>query len=598
MINIGAVGPAGLENEHLLQKIGWQMVNLPMEVRNAFVNHVVLECGNNPTRIPAYQRLLQNLFENPGRVQSMEMCPKERGPAVIVGSGSSLDAFAPNLKDWKGGVICSTSQASTLIYHGRYPDYIICMDPRVAVVDLELDVPDFGPSAMLAHPSIPFQYIDKWITRAKGPLYLARIMEPSYDWYTHHLPQGYPWVNHVILPMIDSVAAEIGFATWLGYSPLYLIGVDYAGPRFQRWDYNYETKAWTPDRVMSGYEAPNAGNFSGMTASGAMAYSSRGALLSAYMQMKNDKYNQRIYQLSPVSALNQFPLVKWEDVESPPEWNLEAVIEPMEIMLAAWDTFLVPSPGPWGINYHTYIAKDEGLYAQSMAQYNKQVEANKANFEQLEKQHKRPLLDMIRDGWITIEAGDFLTRGADEFGSEFDWHKLGTIDIGAVLSRRKYLLDRAKELGISRPEGAMTKATKERVAALRIEADGAKAIGRQDAEQIERVVASLEDDAHFGPKRESIKVGSGSDINAPPLGGLPEGEVVMDAAHPKNYADMQRELDARVEYDYAQAHIVELQTLALKAKTVEERTKLLADCDRYNIEIARKFSDMQKKKQI
>ena len=27
--------------------------------------------------------------------------------------------------------------------------------------------------------------------------------------------------------MIDSVASEIGFATWLGYNPIYLAGVDY-----------------------------------------------------------------------------------------------------------------------------------------------------------------------------------------------------------------------------------------------------------------------------------------------------------------------------------------------------------------------------------
>ena len=577
MINIGAVGPAGLENEHLLQKIGWQMVNLPMEVRNSFTNHVIFECGHNPAKIPAYMRLLQNLHDNPGRVQSMEKCPKEKGPAIIIGSGSSLDFFAPKLKDWKGGIICSTSQASTLIYHGRTPEYIVCMDPRVAVVDLELDIPDFGDASLLAHPSIPFQYVDKWITRAKGPIYLARIMEPSYDWYTHHLGQGYPWVNHVVLPMIDSVAAEIGFATWLGYSPLYLVGVDYGGPRFQRWDYDYDTKEWTPDNVMSGYTAPQSGNFSGMTASGSMTYSSRGALLSAFMQMANEKYQQKVYQLSDVSALTQFPYVKWEDVGKSHEWNKQAVFDEIEIMLATWDTFLVPCPGVWGLDYHTYIAKDEALYIQVMANYNKQVEANKANFAQLEELHKRPLLEMIRDGWITIEAGDFLVRGADEFGVDFDWHRLGTIDIGAVLTRRRWLLAEADRRGIVRPEGSMSKLTKERIKEMRTETDGATKIGRQDAKQMEMAVSALEADMNI------------------PIGGLPPGEVVL--TEPKSYDEIQKILDDRVRLQYYEARMNELSRKMISERDPDKKALMIGELDKTNLAMATLASKMQREKQ-
>ena len=460
MLNIGHLGKAALESEHLMQKIGWQMVNLPHEVRNAFMNHVLLECGNDPSGIDTIVRLLDRLKAIPHRVRCMSEIPRVSGePIICIGSGSSLDPIVPHLKDWPHPIMCSTSQASTLIYHGRHPEYMICMDPRTAAVDRELDAPDWGNTAMITHPSIPFPYVTRWLLRSNNPMYVSRIMEPTYDWYSHHLGQGYPWIRHVILPMIDSVAAEVGFATWMGYNPIYLLGVDYGGPRMQRWDWNYDAKQWAPDKVTSGYVAQHEGDFSGLTASQAMSYSSRGALLSTFMQIANPRYKQRIYQLSSVSALNQFPYMKWEDVMATrgerPEggWDKqmrENIQENIEAALAAWDTFLVPIPGGWGLDYHTYVAKDEENYAKAMLGYNRQVENNLKNFAALEEQYKRPVLDMIRDGWISIEAGELLLKGADEF-QDWDWKRIGPIDIGYCLQRRRHLLKLAKERGYEKP---------------------------------------------------------------------------------------------------------------------------------------------------
>ena len=370
MINIGNLGPGWQDNEHLVQKLGWQTVNLPMEVKNAAKNHVYLEAGHNPTTIPHTIRILEKLFNQPGRVQSMEHCPRGSGPLLVVGSGSSVDPVMQRIKEWPGDIICSTSHCSTLCYYGRHADYIVCMDPRVATIDNELDQPDFGDSVLIGHPSIPTSYVEKWLDRAKGNLYLSRIMEPSYEWYSHHLGHQYPWVNHIVLPMIDSGAAMLSFGAWLGYNPIYMVGLDYGGPRFQRWDYDFETQAWKPDIETSGYVA-NGGNFSGMTAEGVMAYSSRGSLMSAFMQMANERYQCRIYNLSDVSVLTQFPKMTLDmamsGMESSVAYPRAMVLEDIEVVLASWDTFLVPTESGMGTDYHTYIVMDEPTIALSIA---------------------------------------------------------------------------------------------------------------------------------------------------------------------------------------------------------------------------------------
>ena len=440
MINIGNLAPGWIDNEHMVQKLGWQMVNLPMEVRNAGSNHIYLEAGHNPTIIPKTIEILEALFKQPGRVQSMEACPKGSGPLLLIASGSSVDPIMPKLKEWPGKIICSTSHASTLSYYGRPADYVVCMDPRTAVVDNELDMPDFGDSVLLAQVSIPTPYVERWLSRARGNIYLSRLMEPTYAWYSHHLPQQYPWVNHVMLPMIDSGAAMIAFGTWLGYNPIYLAGLDYGGPRFQRWDWNYETQTWKPDVVSSGYVARPEGNYAGMTAAGVMAYSARGALMSAFMQMANPKYKQRIYNLSSVSILRQFPLTTWDKAvaDDPPAWTDEQLansLDEIDLHLAMWDTFLVPIKAGFGTDYHTYILKAELDMAFSMIDYNRRIRVNRQEFERIEKQFNgTPILHLIRNGMVSIEAGDLLLRGSDELG-DWNWREMQEIDIGPVLGR-------------------------------------------------------------------------------------------------------------------------------------------------------------------
>lgn len=435
MLNVGQI-QKGKTNRHLMQKMGWQMVNLRMETRNAFENWHQLE------------------EQRDKRVFCMSDIPKGSGPILIVMSGSSTNLVMPRIKEWPGAIMCSTSHVSTLVHEGRPPDYTVCIDPRVATPDTELDAPDFGDGVMLAHPSVPEPYISRWLDRAKGNIYLARIMEYNYDWYTHHLPQGYPWIRHIMLPMIDSLASAVSMATWLGYGPIFLSGVDYTGPRFNRWDYDMETGEWSEDRVTSGYVAQDVGNFNGMTAATAMSYSSRGALLSIFMQIANEKYKQRIYQLSPETAIHQVPFVNWakllENPDDLPPFDREAIMDDIECAMAAWDTFIVRKNSGWGTDYHVFIADSEPGYVSALMSENNGIMTNKAEYGKIEESYNKPLADLIRDGTVSIEAGELLIHPIDEF-QEWDWHSTEPIDVAATLARRNWLLKEYPKRGYSKP---------------------------------------------------------------------------------------------------------------------------------------------------
>lgn len=525
MLNAGQLNADALKNTHIQQKLGWQTVNLPMETRNAFDNHYLARASKMPENIQAMKELLDLC---PGRINDMTDCPKGKGPAILCASGSSIDPIMPMIKDWKGALFCSTSHASTLIKHGRTPDYIVCLDPRTAPQD-ELMVPDFGDAKLLGHVSIPYLYLTRWLRRARGNVYVGRIVEPTYDWYSHHLGHGYPWIRHVILPMIDSMASQLGFASWLGYSPLYLAGCDYSGPRFQMW--TWDGNEWAADRISSGYDAEKASP----SAFTAMNYSSRGTLLAAFMQMMNSRYNQRIYQMSKVSILNHFPyrdpeeVIKSGGVDKPATYPLDEVITNVEATLSAWETFLVPIKDGWSTGYHTYLTAEEnyeealkvwsvsepppgmeetitflsetapnlvqpffqrcGLtvaevkFAMSMMSYNREVRVNKEEFKRIEEMHGKPMGEMIRTGQVSIETGDMLTHSAEEYG-EWDWKRLEPIPVREVLLHRRALLAEAKRRGYTKPVtsnvvdaiavGAITPETPEVKEAPHVVGDGPK----------------------------------------------------------------------------------------------------------------------------
>jgi hypothetical protein len=118
---------------------------LPAEYRNSFVNHlpVYLETMKVPESIVGWElnelkkddagtisrrRMKLIKARNGTDVFAPENVLTERKPALIIGSGPSLDTALPLLKDWKGATFCSTSHASSLIYYGHEPSHMIAYD--------------------------------------------------------------------------------------------------------------------------------------------------------------------------------------------------------------------------------------------------------------------------------------------------------------------------------------------------------------------------------------------------------------------------------------------------------------------------------------
>jgi len=101
-----------------------------------------------------------------------------KGPALIVGAGPSFDTAAPFLKDWKGALFASESLASTCVYHGRSPEYVAVYDGNQAVHDLFFKGQDVGDQILLAHPAISEKVINEW--RGEKRYYVMMHM-PSVD---------------------------------------------------------------------------------------------------------------------------------------------------------------------------------------------------------------------------------------------------------------------------------------------------------------------------------------------------------------------------------------------------------------------------------
>lgn len=164
---------------------------------------------------------------------------ENRGPALILGSGPSLEEALPLLKDWKGAIFCSSSHAGSCVYHGRDPDYILALDPR----SLWREYSEAGEwkgrkTIMLAHPSNPPELFDGW----PNEIYWFRLIEPTTYYYTDIMPVAYHFIKTYLVLFGCAAAGELQVANALGYDPLILVGCDFAAGRFRRHYIDFEAK--------------------------------------------------------------------------------------------------------------------------------------------------------------------------------------------------------------------------------------------------------------------------------------------------------------------------------------------------------------------
>lgn len=98
-----------------------------------------------------------------GRARDIDDEPKmNKMPCFILGSGPSLDDSIQYLKKWKGGIICTTSHALTLMYYGIEPTYILILDPFC--IDKDIEGIDWSKTRtkLIVHPGVHPSILKCW----------------------------------------------------------------------------------------------------------------------------------------------------------------------------------------------------------------------------------------------------------------------------------------------------------------------------------------------------------------------------------------------------------------------------------------------------
>lgn len=137
-------------------------------------------------------------------------------PAIVLGSGPSLDQALPLLRSWPGAIFCGPSQVKALDAHHREPDYIVAID-TAAVVAEQLDGPLYSQAILITHQAIDPSVLDMWRWRRR----FVRLN-------TDNAAYAYPWLRLSFTAHGCTPNAALQLAAWLGYSPIYLVGVDCA----------------------------------------------------------------------------------------------------------------------------------------------------------------------------------------------------------------------------------------------------------------------------------------------------------------------------------------------------------------------------------
>ena len=222
------------------------------EVINSAYNHHVL--------VTAYKE---------GRAIDIIDAPKaeivkgEKTPAFIIGSGPSLDKSITHLKNWKGGIFCTTSHALSLVRHGIAPTHIVALDPFCTWEEIEGVNWAKTNTVLLAHPGVWPTLIEKWPNKIY--MYLENVGDPTSFYntyqkqmYIERMDQGKgirdPIFKYIIrknFPMFAcSPPMQLFAADILGYGNIFLAGVDFSYPfgkdRFTDWTVKSNVKEMYP----------------------------------------------------------------------------------------------------------------------------------------------------------------------------------------------------------------------------------------------------------------------------------------------------------------------------------------------------------------
>jgi len=151
-----------------------------------------------------------------------------KGPALIIGSGPSLDDCHDLIKGWRGALFCSTSQGPTMIGLGKRDFYMICVDVKTEASELmPLDIWEDKNVTLITHPGMDPSPIQVW----RWNKYYFRIKVHNMPYYTQVQPLAYHMVTTEMYVYGCAIASQISIASMMGYNPLFLCGADFGYPQ-------------------------------------------------------------------------------------------------------------------------------------------------------------------------------------------------------------------------------------------------------------------------------------------------------------------------------------------------------------------------------
>jgi len=192
-----------------------------------------------------------------GRARDLADEPRvDKTPCFVLGSGASLDDTIPKMKGWQGGIVCSTSQALTLMYHGIEPTHLVCLDPFSMWEEIEGVDWSKTRTKLVLHPGVMPDVVKKWPNEML--LYIQNNGHPD-SFYETTMKRQYTWrdgpvrsptfhyyIRTSVTIFACSPPIQMFIADKLGYGTIFLAGMnwsEYKGKR-RSTEYRIEDGKW------------------------------------------------------------------------------------------------------------------------------------------------------------------------------------------------------------------------------------------------------------------------------------------------------------------------------------------------------------------
>ena len=166
---------------------------------------------------------------------------EKSAPALILGSGLSLDSVLRMIPYWQGAIFAGPSNAHQLDKIGAPPQYLCCIDSSESQFTKIKDV-EWYVTTLLTTPMVEQKLIEWWTWEKR--YFLPVDLNTSF--FTNVIPSVYPWIRPRVVNSGCVANAMMVIADSLGYDPIFTVGVDFgfkAGqdgvPRERATDFKY-----------------------------------------------------------------------------------------------------------------------------------------------------------------------------------------------------------------------------------------------------------------------------------------------------------------------------------------------------------------------